>query len=376
MPDLVGIPPQIAAIPPKIATSVLNTKVNLNIDTVLEASRMETSINSGPKSLDIGTMNLVMACLNGDNHVITKSLRNMFLELDVEHIGSLDLKPINHTFIDDKLYILSDDAFNYGNVFGLPVSRPMSDGLISSKEIDSIDVLTAMVKSLIGQGNGESCVYSIPANPIDVNGNVLFHEKVFERIISELGYKPQSLNEAVAIVYSEAAETNFTALAISFGAGMVNVAIVYKSIPVVTFSISRGGDWVDSQVSISTSAVQNRVTKIKETQLDLTQIQNHKDKKVKRILESLNHYYKSLISYTFKKIMDEISKSNVELPDEVPLIISGGTSKAKGFLEIVSDIVTDFNFPFEISDVRYATDPLTAVAEGCLVKALRVNSTK
>lgn len=359
MSDLAGIPPQINGI---------------NNITAPEATKVD--IQSGPKSLDIGTMNLVMACLNGDGHVVTKSLRNMFLELDVEHIGSLDLKPINHTFIDNKLFILSDDAFNYGNVFGLPVSRPMSDGLISSKEIDSIDVLTAMVKSLIGQGNGEPCVYSIPANPIDTNGNVLFHEKVFERIITELGYKPQSLNEAVAIAYSEAAETNFTALTISFGAGMVNIAIVYKSIPVVTFSLSRGGDWIDSQVALSTSAVQNRVTKIKETQLDLTQVQNHKDKKIKRILESLNHYYKSLISYSFKKIIDEVSKSNVELPDQVPIIVSGGTSKVKGFLEIVSEIVSDFNFPFEISEVRSATDPLTAVAEGLLVKALRINSAK
>ena len=69
------------------------------------------------------------------------------------------------------------------------------------------------------------------------------------------------------------------------------------------------------------------------------------------------------------KINTELA--DVDLPDEVPVIVSGGTSKAKGFLELFKGIVeADEDIPFDIKEIRYADDPLTAVAEGLLIKAI------
>ena len=63
-------------------------------------------------------------------------------------------------------------------------------GMISDSELDSIDILAVMVGALIGKAPTEDsiCCYSIPANPIDADMNVLFHQNVFGRIISQLGF--------------------------------------------------------------------------------------------------------------------------------------------------------------------------------------------
>ena len=46
----------------------------------------------------------------------------------------------------------------------------------------------------------------------------------------DLGYNAISSNEAMAIIFSEAAKENFSALSFSFGSGMTNVALAYNGV--------------------------------------------------------------------------------------------------------------------------------------------------
>ena len=45
--------------------------------------------------------------------------------------------------------------------------------------------------------------------------------------------------------------------------------------------------------------------------------------------------------------------------------------KAAGFIDILKAEFESYEFPFDISEVRHADNPLTAVAEGCLVRGLK-----
>jgi actin-like ATPase involved in cell morphogenesis len=324
--------------------------------------------------LDIGTMNLVVAKLN-NNSIESCALRNVFLEVDSINIGSMDLTNISHVKIDDKLFILSEDAYNFANIFNKPVSRPMSKGLISSNEIDNIDVLGSMIKILVDNNSKSTarstCCYSVPANPIDSDLNITYHKNVFERVLNQLGYNPIALNEATAIIYSQCEDCEFTGIGISFGAGMTNVAIVFKAVPVLTFSLSRGGDWIDQNAGVATGTVSNRITVIKERN-DFN-LQNFKigNKKEQRIREAISYYYNDLINYTTQNISKQLVTLEVNFPSEIPIILSGGTSKVSGFVNFVEEIFSNYEFPFEISEIKSASDPLTAVAEGCLIKSFR-----
>ena len=323
--------------------------------------------------LDIGTMNLVAATINDDS-IESCALRNVFLEIDNFSIGSMDLKSISHIQIDESVYILSQDAYNFANIFNKTVSRPMNKGLISSNEIDGIDIISTMIKKLIGDNNSNIkpvCCYSVPANPLDSDIDVSYHKNVFERIVTQLNYIPLSLNEATAVIYSECEDTDFTGIGISFGAGMTNIAVVFKAVPVLTFSLSRGGDWIDLNAGNSIGTISNRVNLIKEKEnFNLTDYKIG-NKKEQRIREALIYYYKDLINYVTSNIINSLSKIEVDFPEHIPIIVSGGTSLADGFIDLVTNIFNDYEFPFTVKEVKTANNQLTAVAEGCLIKSFR-----
>jgi len=337
----------------------------------------ETKNTPAPKQtnnrgLDIGTMNLVQARINNDDNISSSSFRNMYLKIENDNANHMDLNSVSHVVIDDNTYILSKDAYEFANIFDLQVDRPMQKGMISSQEVDSLDIISQMIQNLIGKANGAAtCCYSVPADPIDSERKNLYHEKVFGRVLERLGYTALPLNEATAVVYSECADSNFTGIGISFGAGMTNIAVVFKSIPVITFSVVRGGDWVDENVSLDTGIVTNRITAIKEKDtFDLADFSTG-NKRERRIKEAITHYYNSLIAYTTKNILNELDSLTVDFPEDVPIVVSGGTSKAKGFIDLVTANFESYEFPFNISSVRVAENQLTAVAEGCLIKSLK-----
>jgi hypothetical protein len=322
---------------------------------------------------DCGTMNLCCATRSSSGDVETKLLRNVFLPIEANQLAASELNNLDHVADDDMVYIIGEDAYRLANIFGHKVRRPMSQGLISSEDIDALDVLSLMMQKLVGKTKNGYCVYSVPAPSVDKQNDITYHKGVFKRIFTELGYTCLEFNEAASIIYSECQNDNFTGLSFSFGAGMGNIALCYKSTTVLSFSVARGGDWIDESVARSLAVVPNRVTSIKENNTDLINYMQG-DKKERRIREAIAYYYKEMINYTLDNIRIKISKelSNVELPDALPIVISGGTSKAKGFLQLFTDIIDGYkkDLPFEIKEIRMASDPMTAVAEGCLIKAM------
>ncbi|MFM7796014.1 MAG: hypothetical protein ACKO7N_04550, partial [Candidatus Nitrosotenuis sp.] len=49
------------------------------------------------------------------------------------------------------------------------------------------------------------------------------------------------------------------------------------------------------------------------------------------------------------------------------IVIAGGTSQAKGYIENFTQKLTDNNFPLPVKEVVHADDPLHAVSKGCLI---------
>ncbi|MHA1801178.1 MAG: hypothetical protein ACTSWJ_05515 [Candidatus Heimdallarchaeaceae archaeon] len=321
--------------------------------------------------LDCGTMHL--ACARSDSDEV-KLTRNVFMSIDPDDVQISELSEISYVEGDDgQLFMIGSDAFKFANIFGQEVSRPMEKGLIAPGEDDAIDVLTLMVKDLIGDlSNKEAyCSYSIPAISIDEKKSVIYHENVFAGILQAIGVNHTSINEGMAIIYSECAKEQFSGIAISFGAGMANIAVAYKGIEALKFSTARAGDWIDRETAISLGMIMNRVTGIKEKYMKLRGEVSIKNKKTKRVLKALYFHHKALIEYTVKQIIKEFNeKVDIEVDESIPIIISGGTSLPDGFLELFKSVISEYELPFEVSEIRKAKNPLTAVANGLLIRTM------
>lgn len=321
-------------------------------------------------SLDAGTMNLVSARRSAKG-VETRRMRDAFLDLPSESKKMLKLSGVSYVDRGDEILILGDAALDTANIFGREARRPLSGGLVSATETDSLEVLGLLVQNVLGPPSepGEHCYFSVPAAPIDVAGrDIVYHKGIFDRIVTECGYTPHSGNEAMAIIFAETAKEGFSGIALSFGSGMSNLALAINTIEGLSFSVGRGGDWVDSGAAKSVGSTQARMCSIKERGIDLNDPEG-------RDQEALVFYYKNLIEYVLDQIALQFKTidGKFSLPKPVPLIVSGGTSLAGGFLEFFTKVFEKKRkrFPIQVSEIRAASDPLNAVAHGLLIQALQ-----
>jgi len=334
--------------------------------------------------VDIGTMFICSASPKSNNTCEIKYKRNMFLPIDTDYLISNDINEsgldcIKQTNDDgelETLYIIGEDAHILSKTLGKEPRRPMSAGVISSDEIDAVDVMTMMVKRLLSPDT-KHCVYSIPEQSVDIDTPpVIYHKRVFEKIFTTLGCTSEPINEALAVIYANCSDTNFTGIGISFGAGLTNICCAYKGTPTLKFAVSRGGDWIDNETSRSLGTSSSRVSAIKEKKLDLSEAKPSGNKKEQRVKEALTFYYKELIEYVLHVIGEQFydSSDGLDIDESIPIVISGGTSAPKGFLTLFSDIFNDIKeFPYDISEIKHAKNPLHAVAEGCLFYGIMKN---
>ena len=320
--------------------------------------------------LDVGTMNLVAARRNGKD-VETSRIRDAFLDLDSGAKKMLKLSGVQ--FIDhgeDGIIVVGDAAMEMANVFGREARRPLSQGLVAAGEMDALAVLGVLVKNVLGEPSEENeiCFFSVPAAPVDADRDVVYHQGVFERIVEECGFEAYPSNEAMAIIYSETAAEGFSGLGISFGSGMCNIALSVSGVEGMSFSVARGGDWIDGGAAKAMGSTQSRMCAVKEKGIDLLDPKNREE-------EALALYYKSLIEYCIDQVSREFIKikDRFSLPKPIPIVVSGGTSMAGNFLPFFEKVFAKKKrkFPFEISEIRQAGDPLNAVAQGLLIQAVQ-----
>jgi hypothetical protein len=181
-----------------------------------------------------------------------------------------------------------------------------------------------------------------------------------------MGYSAKGVNEGLAVVFAELERENFSGIGISCGGGMCNVALAFMSIPVMTFSIDKAGDYIDRNVGAVTGETASRIRTIKEESLDLSRTPQNKYE------SALHVYYDDVVLSLVEALRSALAetKNMPRIDKPIPIVLSGGTAKPKGFIDKFRQTIERDGFPLEISEIRMAEDPLTATARGCLIAAL------
>lgn len=321
------------------------------------------------KGLDVGTANLVCAKYDENGEVFIRSIRNAFLDIQVDDYTRNMLTKLNVPFVvqNNKFYVIGETAFELANVFNRTTKRPMQAGVISANEADAMTMERLLIEEILGKPNvpNELCYFSIPADPVDSDMNNVFHKGMFEGLLMQLGYRPKAITEGHAVVLCELEEENFTGIGISFGGGMVNVCVAFKGVPVIYFSTSRSGDWIDRNAAAVTGNQVSRITAIKEKGVDMMN-------PVGKEQDAIVIYYRNLISYTLGHITNKFAtgKQLPVFPEKVSIVCSGGTTLIGGFIEVFKQEFKKLTFPIDIGEIRHANEPLDAVAYGCLLAAV------
>jgi hypothetical protein len=242
----------------------------------------------------------------------------------------------------------------------------MADGLISPNEQDALPMMKMIIQKILGEPRvqGENCYFCVPAPSLDVDNNVVYHQGLFESLINKLNYKAHAINEAHAVVFAELAENDFTGIGLSFGGGMANACVAYKSIPCLSFSVARGGDWIDKNVANVLGCPRSKAAHIKERGIDIRDPKSREE-------EAVSIYYRSLISYVLQNIKSrfEAGQNMPSFQNPIDIACAGGTSLVGGFIEVFRDEFAKIDFPIPVGRIFRSEEALTAVAKGCLVAA-------
>jgi hypothetical protein len=341
--------------------------MNKNQNEVTNENQADSTVALG-KGFDVGTANLAAAVQNSEGGITVTVERNAFLDIpsDVYSKSMLTKLKVPYVVHNNKLVVIGEAAFELANVFGRETRRPMQDGLISPNEQDALPMMKMIIQKLLGEPRvqAENCYFCVPAPSLDVDNNVVYHQGLFESLINKLGYKAHAINEAHAVIFAELAEQDFTGIGLSFGGGMANACIAYKSIPCLSFSVARGGDWIDKNVAHVLGCPRSKATHIKERGIDIRDPKTREE-------EAVSIYYRSLISYVLQNIKQRF-ESGQNMPSfnqPIDIACAGGTSMIGGFIEVFRDEFAKIDFPIPVGRIFRSEEALTAVAKGCLVAA-------
>ena len=330
------------------------------------------------KGLDIGTNMLVAAMDDEDGNPLFKMQRDAFYrivpktEVNKNSIRmSLERRGTNFIYDEDgspygSYIVVGEDALEIAIERNDYAKRPMQKGVISPKEKASLPMLKLIIENLIGKGKkGDTLIYSVPAKPIDSTFDIMYHTEMMGMYIRQMGYEAYPINEAFAIALSELLDDELTGIALSFGAGMTNIVVVHEGDPLVEFSVTRGGDFIDQSVGNALDVSPSLVQMEKEAGVDLYN-------PTTKIMEAVSVYYTSVLNYTMQNIAYELKQREKDLPlfrKPVPVIVSGGLTLAAGFTNKVEEVLANVDFPIKIGEVRLASEPMKAVANGCYLAA-------
>jgi hypothetical protein len=330
-------------------------------------SQTETSKNTAV-GLDIGTSRIVTARNAGQDFKYDIQL-NAFVTIPYSKMTEnvLQKEAVPYTINANEIMVHGNESERFADLLNKDIRRPMTRGVLNPDEPDSVRVIREITASLAGKaGKSAKLCFSVPAAPLGAEENLTYHEATIRQVVTELGYEAKSINEGLAVVYGELESSNYTGIGISCGGGLCNVCLAYLSVPVISFSIPKAGDFIDSSAASVTGERANRVRILKEQSFHVNG--QFSDK----FQQALNVYYDDMIQSLVAGLKNAFQGA-CNLPKmsrPIPLVLSGGTAMPKGFRDRFEKILRESDFPIELSEIRMAADPLTTTAKGALVAAL------
>jgi hypothetical protein len=331
----------------------------------------KTNFSVPAVGLDIGTSRVVVA-RPAEDYQYSSEL-NAFVSMPYSKLtaSALEKEGIPHSVQNSDIVVHGNESAKFAEFLGVEIRRPMTRGTLDAKEPESLNQIRHIITSMLGPApkEGQRLCFTMPAPPLGAEESLTYHESTMRQLLTGLGYETRSVNEGLAVIFGELDSSNYTGIGISCGGGLCNVAIAYLAMPVMSYSIAKAGDYIDSSAAAVAGELANHIRMTKEESFHLNGM--HADK----IHQVIGVYYDDMINTLVNSMTEAFAKTK-SLPKfgrAVPLVLSGGTALPNGFRDRFEKALRGVELPLAISEVRLASNPLHAAAKGALVAALSSN---
>lgn len=327
--------------------------------------------NANAIGLDVGTSRIVAATPAPDpGSYHFASQLNAFVAIPFSKLTAMTLQRqgIPHTIRPQEIVVHGNESERFADLMNTEIRRPMTHGTLDAREPDAVAMLRQIIEAL-APGAKESkprVCFTVPAAPLGGEESLTYHETTVRQLLEQMGYETRSINEGLAVVYGELENTNYTGIGISCGGGLCNVCFSYLSVPVLSFSIAKAGDYIDNSAASMIGERANRIRLAKEGSFHFNGFFTDKVQQV------ISVYYDDMIKSLVTGLREAFSNARnmPRLNRPIPLVLSGGTALPEGFRQRFEKIYRESDVPVELSEVRLAANPLETAAKGALIAAL------
>jgi actin-like ATPase involved in cell morphogenesis len=327
--------------------------------------------NANAIGLDVGTSRIVAATPASDPGAYRfASQLNAFVAIPFSKLTAMTLQRqgIPHTIRPQEIVVHGNESERFADLMNTEIRRPMTHGTLDAKEPDAVAMLRQIIEALApGEKEAKPRVcFTVPAAPLGGEESLTYHETTVRQLLEQMGYETRSINEGLAVVYGELESTNYTGIGISCGGGLCNVCFSYLSVPVLSFSIAKAGDYIDNSAASMIGERANRIRLVKEGSFHFNGFFTDKVQQV------ISVYYDDMIKSLVSGLKEAFANARnmPRLNRPVPLVLSGGTALPEGFRQRFEKIYRESDVPVELSEVRLAANPLETAAKGALIAAL------
>jgi hypothetical protein len=324
--------------------------------------------------VDIGTSRVVVASKHSfDRKHLTEDINGFITLPAIPKIrASLNANTVPFVEYDDNIFVIGSQCLTFADIFNKDIRRPMANGCVNPDEPASQRLMEALLSQLLPTkpADGTILCFSVPSasaeGTVPKRAHLLHHEVMLTDLFTQMGYKAFPVQEGEAVVYSDLADTNYTGLAISFGAGLCNVALSYMAVPIITSSFPYGGDAIDSQVAAVVNEKASRVRIFKESQFSFIPTSS-----TSAMQEALRIFYIDLFTSLTGSLAAALrnTQSVPHIPQPIPVVLAGGAVLPQGFLPLFESVFLREKWPFDVSEIRLTRYPLHSVALGTLAYA-------
>ena len=332
---------------------------------------MKETDPQGPKvvGLDVGTSRIVSAqCQDAD--ILFGTQLNAFTTIPFSKLTEDVLKKerIPYLLQGPEITVYGDESERFANLFHTETRRPMRRGVLNPDEPNNAALVREIVNLVTGdkKGHGQRLCFSVPAAPLGAGPEVNAHQIQMTKMLCDLGYEVRNIPEGLAVVYGELEGSSYTGIGISCGGGLCNVCLSYLSVPVFSFSIAKGGDFIDASAANERGESATRIRTIKEESFCFN---GHYPSKIH---EAICAYYDDMMQALVAAIRDTLAscQNMPKLNRPIPLVLAGGSALVTGFRDRFDKVLRQTELPVAISEVRLAANPQHSTARGALVAAL------
>ena len=330
--------------------------------------RLNDQASSPALGLDVGTSRICLAQRSGEDFQYETQL-NAFVAVPFSKMTESVLKreKVPHTITGADIIVHGNESDRLADLLNVETRRTMAKGVLNPAEPDSLEMMRKILASMIDPaGKRQKLCFTVPAAPIGAAESLTYHETTLRQILSEMGYDVRSITEGLAVIYAELDSSNYTGIGISCGGGLCNVCLSYLSVPVLSFSVPKAGDYIDASAAAITGERVNRIRIEKEDSFHFNGFSPGK------LHQVLGVYYDEMIQSIVTAMKQALAtgRNMPKIGKPIPLVLSGGTALPQGFRDRFEKVLRDSEFPLSISEIRMATEPLHTTAKGALIAAL------